>query len=208
MKNISFNIVLIVVIVCQPFNAISQTLNKKLLVGGQYDLNFSSYKTSYKGPTNSFTYNNYKTFSISPLVGYLVTTNLAFGVEIPYNYNKTSNESSISRSSAILIQPFVRYYIGNKKVKPYLLLSLGPGWQKTGSADFGWPETTQKTKLFKYQFKGGLSFFVNEFICFDFNLGYRSLTTFFKEPMVNGSYNEWKVLNKGMEAAIGLTVFL
>jgi outer membrane protein len=198
----------IIICLCSSFNAYSQTDKGKLLVGGQYGLNFSSYTSTFKGVNNSFENGKYRTLEISPQVGYFIFKNVPVGIDLIYNHSKTTLQSSDSRSSSLALMPFVRYYFGQAKLKPYLHISAGPGWEKTGSANFGWPEIIQKSKLFRYQLRGGLSAFFNDFISFDFSFGYKSNTQFFKEPMVDGTFTEWKVINNGLDAVIGVVVYL
>jgi len=188
--------------------AVSQDLGKKFIVEGIYYMNFSDYKTSYKGPTTSFDYYRYINFSLSPVAGYLVTNNLAFGLELPFSYGRVKGESTDSHSTSLLIEPLIRYYIGSKKLRPYASVAIGPGWQRSAEVQFGMPETVRKNKLFKYSISAGLAYLVKDNISFDLSFGYRSLTTYKKDPMVSGIYSEWQILDRGIEGSIGVVFFL
>lgn len=186
--------------------AYSQTDHGKILLGGQYILNFTSYTSTFKGSNNSYELGKYRTVGISPQIGFFIFKNVPFGAEFLYSYGKTTKGSSDSHNSSYSLIPFLRYYFGQSKIKPYVHLGAGPGWQKTIASDFGYT-TIEKAKLFRYQLKGGLCAFINDHVSLDFSLGYYSTTQSLKFNSLTGS-GESKVINKGLDAVIGLVVYL
>lgn len=73
--------------------------------------------------------NGYRSFStsVSPSAGYFVATNLVVGTGIPFSlstskyYNPSGDAHA--RNVSIGLSPYVRYYIGERKLKPYVGLA-------------------------------------------------------------------------------------
>jgi len=72
----------------------------------------------------SFTFRkNNSTINLAPAAGYFVAPNFVVGTGVPIIINRSDEGSDFYRSSAIGIAPFVRYYIGQSRLKPYLSFS-------------------------------------------------------------------------------------
>ncbi|WP_158500540.1 outer membrane beta-barrel protein [Spirosoma radiotolerans] len=75
------------------------------------------------------THNGYNSFSgsISPSAGYFVANNLVVGTGVPLSLNTSkyynSNGEVHYRSTGIGLAPYVRYYVGSNKLKPYVGVS-------------------------------------------------------------------------------------
>lgn len=213
MKNITRFIKLQIILLSITSTLLAQTEQKQFLLGGQYGLNFSSNTTTVNFSNNSYTGGKSRSLEIAPQVGYFILHNSAVGLEFLYNYNKeigqeTQGYASYNFTRSYSFIPFLRYYFGSKKIKPYLHAGAGPGWRKTGSKNYNFPENTQKTKLLFYELKGGLALFFNEHISFDFGIGYESTKTLFKEPLESGSFDEWNIVKKGINSTIGIVVYI
>jgi len=213
MKNITFFVKLLIILLGITSTLQAQTEQKQFLLGGQYGLNYSSNTTTFNFSNNSYVGGKSRSLGITPQIGYFIFHNSAIGLEFRYNYDKEFGQESqgyspynFTRSYSFI--PFLRYYFGSKKIKPYLHAGVGPGWQKTGSKNYQFPESTQKTKLFFYELKGGLAVFFNEHISFDFGVGYESTKTLYKESMQSGSSDEWNVVKKGINSTIGIVVYI
>lgn len=149
-----------------------------------------------------------KTIGIAPQLGYFIFKNFSVGFEVLYNNKRSTTPTGNNFSRTFSFVPFLRYYIGKGKFKPYLHTGIGPGISKTGSSNFGFPEQTQTSKLLIYEIRGGVEFSVYKNIGFDFGFGYNSTTIFFKEPMVNGSYNEWQNISNGTTGTLAIVIYL
>ena len=211
MKQIIFGSILLIVSCGLTNLTIAQTKQNQFLVGGQYSLNYSSNTSTFNGSNNSFESGKSRSFQITPQVGYFIFNHAAAGIEFIYRYNKEYGQeiqgvSNYDFTKNLLLIPFFRYYFGNGKVMPYLHTGIGPGWQKTGSKNYSFPETTQKTKLLFYELRGGLAFFINQSVSFDFGIGYESQKTLFNEPMVEGPSDKWNTLEKGIKSTLGIVV--
>lgn len=191
--------------------ALAQTEKKQFLIGGQYGLNFSTNTTTFNGNDNSFVKGKMRSLKIMPQVGYFFLNNTAIGLEPLYSFEKNIGQENQGyadydyiRSFSII--PFLRYYVGHGKFKPYLHAGVGPGWRKTGSKNYNFPEATQKSGVFFYELRGGLALFINDHISFDFGMGYESTKIIYKEPMSDGSSDKWNTLQKGINSTIGIVV--
>jgi len=63
--------------------------------------------------------------SISPIVGYFIIDDLSIGVIPSYNFQRENNNSTHLSNRDISISAFSRYYLGNKKLKPFIHLGIG-----------------------------------------------------------------------------------
>lgn len=184
--------------------AFSQTDKWKFMMGGQYDLNFNSYTSNYKGSNSSYEIGKYKTFDISPQIGLFLFSNIPVGIEFLYSYEIMDN--GINSSSSFNLMPFVRYYFCHSKIKPYLNIEAGPGWEKMKGPGFVDPGLS--IKIFTYKLGGGICTFINDFVSLDLSIGYKSSTQIytFHYP-IDGDYTS-KTRNKGFGASFGIMVYL
>ncbi|MPR37308.1 hypothetical protein [Salmonirosea aquatica] len=151
---------LIVGLLSGDFPAWAQTLNGKHLVGMQVgELNFS-----LRDNRASF-------MTLSPAYGKFVSSNLAFGLELPFYYSR--NTQPLNRATHIALTPFVRYYIGQGRVKPFLSVLAGPRYISTRRyiPVPGKTETVSYTDLL-YGARGGVAFFLNGWVSLDLSLSY------------------------------------
>lgn len=114
MKTLLFTLALLV---AGLFSATAQTEKGRWTVGAS---------------VGNFTYstqNGYNSFSgsLTPSAGYFVANNLAVGAGIPLSLttNKFSdpNGDTHTRTTSVGLSPYVRYYIGSSRLKPYVGVS-------------------------------------------------------------------------------------
>ena len=206
---ILFKIVIILSI--SQFSILAQTKQKQFLVGGQYSLDFSSNKSTFNGSNNSYESGKSRSLQIAPQVGYFFLRNTAVGLEFLYHFEKEFGQEYLGYANynyekSFSIIPFLRYYFGHGILKPYLHTGIGPGWVKTGSKNYNFPEFTQKSKILFYELRGGLGIFINEHISFDIGVGYEFTKQFYKESMIDGSYDEWNTIRKGIGTTVGIVI--
>lgn len=114
MKTVFFTLALVV---AGFSTSIAQTEKGRWTVGAQV------------GNFQYSTQNGYSAFSgsISPSVGYFVANNLVVGTGIPFSYSKNHyrnpNGDVHNRNTSVGLSPFVQYYFGTAKLKPYIGLS-------------------------------------------------------------------------------------
>jgi hypothetical protein len=197
---------LVIIFPVISLTAWSQTGKGKFLLGGQFDLNFSS--VTMPDIPNSSTGSKTRIIGIAPQLGYFILDNLPVGLEALYNSKKSTDDAGYKFSRTLSVVPFIRYYIGKGKIKPYIHAGIGPGISKTGSKSGNFPELTQSSKLLTREIRGGFEILVNKSVGFDFGFGYNSTTTYYKEPMVNGTFDEWKNVSKGTAGSIAVVIYL
>lgn len=182
----------------------AQTEKGKILVGGQSSLEFTTYKSS--GVTEYTSGDNGKSryLDITPQVGYFIANNFAVGLETPYSFSKEIDGDDSYITSSFVVVPFVRYYFGKTKVKPYLHGGIGPGWGKTKSEIYMGSDYNVSTNLLAYELGGGLGVFVNEHVSVDFGLGYGNASS----KWTDSSNMNRKDIVKGIDATIGIVVCL
>lgn len=138
----------------------AQTLKGKHLVGMQVgELNFSLRDS--RGSSVIF----------SPAYGKFVNSNLAFGLELPFYFFR--NTEPLSQVTHIALTPFVRYYIGAGRVKPFVSVLAGPRFISTRRyiPISGKTEYDSHTDLL-YGARGGVAFFINSWGSLDLSLSY------------------------------------
>jgi outer membrane protein W len=120
-------------------------------------------------------------FSLNPYAMYLVSKNLAVGLNLDYSYDFVKYYSSFQTESelvkystnSLLLAPVVRKYFGNSKCRPYIGLTSGlamyqtisfsaPSWDVSKSTNFG----------FFLNPEAGISYWLNDKVFFDLKASY------------------------------------
>jgi hypothetical protein len=150
----------------------AQTDKGDWMVGGNLSFNTAKKNTSIQ---------------FSPQAGYFFAKNFVLGGQLSVAYNEQGNTNITDFG----VGPFVRYYFGETKARPFFTgdMNFLSSHVKTeiGSAN---------TTAFEYFLGGGASFFINDNVAVDGILGYRHA----KYKDVEGS--------GGLNLRIGFQVFL
>lgn len=165
--------------------SISPTTKGNFIVGGSSSFNFSSENLKIKSDTvDDIDIGTNTFFSIAPSVGYFVFDNLVIGAEVTFSTGKFKSDDSDfkSKNTTIVASPFVRYYFGKTKIKPFLEGSIGLGSSKSESENFPIGDdivnsTETRTSIFAYNFNGGVAIFLNDFVSIDLGVGYFSTSS-------------------------------
>jgi hypothetical protein len=180
-----------------------------ILLGGQTNLSFSSITTSLKSNNVSSNYDKAKGFVFSPKFGYFVLKNLQIGIMIPLaiSSNRGISYDGDYKANSFQLIPLVQKYFGNKKVRPFIYAASGFGWGKAISRS---QSDTFKTKYKTYTLKsgGGVSFFINERISIDCNIGYSYDTDSVDSPTVGSTSYDHSIIQKGFNSEIGVNFYL
>jgi len=182
----------------------AQTEKGKILIGGQSSLEYSTYKSG--GVTQYTSANNDKTrnLDITPQIGWFIAHNFAVGLEVPYSHSKEFDGDDTYTTSSLMVMPFMRYYLGKSKIKPYLHGAIGPGWGKN-KTDISMGQNYETNfNLTGYEAGGGLGIFLNSHVSLDFSLGYGHISSKFTDY----TNMERKDIVKGIDANIGIVVCL
>ncbi|WP_420147892.1 hypothetical protein [Spirosoma sp.] len=114
--------------------------------------------------------------SLQPTYGWFVGNGLAVGAGIPFFHVSSGGASA----TQIGLAPFLRYYIGPSQVKPYLGGSIGV----INSSASGSGSNSNTDAL--YSATGGLAFFINKSVSFDFALSYTGGNTGSVSSLIGG----------------------
>ena len=187
----TLNLLKFITLCCISLNAFAQTEKGKYIIGATTTLNAGVIEHSLVQDHVSTLSERITRFSLSPHTGYFVKDNLALGAELSVSISNTKDYdyNSELRESTIAFSPFVRYYLGNKKVKPYMHASGGIGSYKdnyiASSSEYNDESTIT---LFYYSIGAGAGFFISDGVSIDLELGYGGISSKFNED-VRGRQN-------------------
>ena len=136
----------------------AQTEKGNWMVGSDLSFSYESTKVTIsekRGNTTIERDGTTNTFKFIPNVNYFVINNLAVGLGLEYQHEKTKGASDATNTFAIA--PNAHYYfpIGGK-LAPFVGAKVGHAWRSEGSND------SQKSRGFLFGVKGGIAYFVNE----------------------------------------------
>ncbi len=145
----------------------------KILLGGSSNLSFEHSTDSWKSDNGSGTSSKYTNVNLSPTIGIFVVKGLAVGLlfNVSYSVDKFEGTNSETyKSTDLTAEPFIRYYLNTKKIKPYFQINGGGGISnsKTGSS------STDKSSILLIGASTGIGIFLNDNISLDLGIGYSS----------------------------------
>ncbi len=110
--------------------------------------------------------------SIEPSIGYFVSNNVA----VEFTLDVESKEQDEYKQSSALIGPFIRLFIGQSNIKPYLQgdILFGSRIMDDGNDEF-------EFKTSGIDVGGGVAVFLNKRIALDFSIAYASITSTLEE---------------------------
>jgi len=158
----------------------------------------SIWKTDY----NSGDIGKTSSFKITPGIGYFLFKNFLVGIDFSLDYYHQKDNGKIYKETTTALSPFLRLYIGDKKVKPFINGAAGPGWIKTKS-EYNGNTSEQKSRLSGYEAGGGLAFFLSDGISLDLSIAYASATSKFTD----GSNVKWENTAKGFGSNFGFSMY-
>ncbi|UHG93466.1 outer membrane beta-barrel protein [Spirosoma oryzicola] len=153
--------------------------------------------------------------SLSPSAGYFVANGLLVGARVPlsyasvrypeYNSNGTSPVPAKSIATSYGLGPFVRYYVGSAKVKPYIGLSYTyslTNTKQTSSAR----ETVKNSSHYSLIVPTlGVAYFVTRNVALNAGLNYNSYrSTYEADQPTPGTYTD---TSKSFSLGIGFDLF-
>ena len=105
---------------------------------------------------------------LKPTYGYFVISQLAIGLAVPLYYYSGGIPKNSVKVTQIGLTPFLRYYIGPSRVKPFV--SIAGGFQKNKAVGGGSPTSIEYA--WGYSAGGGVAFFVTKSVSFDLAANY------------------------------------
>jgi hypothetical protein len=168
-----------------------QTDGGKIFLGGTTNLTADLSTSKWKSDDNSGTNSKTTSIDFEPHVGIFVVKNLAIGLSLDVYYSLYKNSSSEDKSSQTLLEgtPFLRFYIGNGKVKPFVQGKVGGGLEYYKDMPVDGTSTTSKYTVFNFGFMGGVALFLNDHVSLDLGLGFNSNSSKAKENNDNNYRN-------------------
>ena len=189
----------------------AQTEKGNVLLGGQTNFIFDTYKSSWKTESGSGDDSKTRDLSLTPQLGYFVLNNFVAGFRIPldYEFEQGIDYWYVDKYSSISLVPILRLYFGRAKVKPFIYGSAGKGWGREWGKYFDGTPYKIKVRKSTWKLGGGCAFFLNDKVSLDLDFGYlfNSYKTEYLEPaIIAGEKHE--DINKGFVTEIGVNVYL
>jgi hypothetical protein len=184
----------------------AQTTAGKLLLGGSSSMGFAASTNKWKDDNGSGTDSKDLSFNLTPQVGFFVINGLAVGLVLDIEYAASKDDASNDKdiSTTVVAGPFVRYYFGSSKIKPFVEGSGGFGvYSDKYDPDEG-NTITDKYGVMALQGKGGVAFFLNDAVSLELGLSYNYLSV---KPKEDNDTN-FKMMNGGIAMDIGIVVVL
>lgn len=176
-----------------------QITKGRLYISGSSDLSLLSLK---KEETGRFEKSSEETsFSFAPSAAYVVFDNTLLGVRLNYSSLKETEGEREEMDKSLGIGPFVRYYVGEWKFKPFVEGEIQVGNSKYSNKDGTDLDTELEYKLFGYAVSGGVAAFVNDYLSFDMSIGYQGQNR-------EGKELDHAIDSKGLAVRLGVSIVL
>ncbi|RYC66912.1 outer membrane beta-barrel protein [Spirosoma sordidisoli] len=202
MKNVVCSLTLLVLGIS---SATAQTEKGRWTVGAQVG------NISYSPGEKPYRITNFSV-SVLPSAGYFVADNLVVGLSVPVNYQHyqtrfatVGNTQYSITNTQLGLAPFVRYYVGSARLRPFIDATVGytQQWYRARNLN-GVSENLYKQGSFAYGGSIGAAYFINNTVSLDASLGYRKnnvvntslVSTGYREPGTIG-------LNVGFRIFLG-----
>lgn len=149
-------------------------------------------------------------FSLTPKAGYFVFNETVVGIDFPFSYNSTVNENTASSSSQTQITlnfqvaPFIRKYIGEKKIRPFIEAEGGFGYSLNRLFDVTGARSTNSYTLSAFSILGGVSASLSKSVAADLSLGYSTTT----QEQINNNPTMQRTIHGTFGLNLGITVVL
>lgn len=174
----------------------AQTEKGNWMVGSDLSFSYESTKVTIsekRGNTTIERDGTTNTFKFIPNVNYFVINNLAVGLGLEYQHEKTKGASDATNTFAIA--PNAHYYfpIGGK-LAPFVGAKVGHAWRSEGSSD------SQKSRGFLFGLKGGIAYFVNEGAALTGYVGYDQMNL--KEKINTNNSEKYGKFGVGIGVAL------
>lgn len=149
---------------CLSLLVLGQTEKGKSLIGADTKFNINVYPESDR-----------VFFELGIQLGGFVANNFAIGAEALISTDKRKENDERLGTETYAIAPFIRYYFGENKIKPFIHTSLGIGTSKSKYNYTYSGIIENKSFLLLYELGGGVAFFFNDKISANFKLGYSEI---------------------------------
>ena len=191
------------IILSFTFTVFGQTEKGKFFVSGDINLDFSFHEKKFKNSVDITDEGHITNFGFSPFAGYFLSNKLAVGISVPVSIESEKTDAgNIYRLSSFVIAPFIRYYLGQGKLKPFIYGLAGTGKLKAKIIISSDDIIESSYNLFVYEFGYGLAFYLNDIVSLDVTMNYTSEIT--QDNSTFGS--KLKEISRGANVNIGFTI--
>ena len=181
----------------------AQTSPGNLLLGGTSDLSFGITLSSIKSDNISDDNGTRIHANINPLIGVFVAPGLAIGGSIPLGYSQLNRDLLTTTSYHAGITPFVRYYIGKAKVKPFVGIYGGAQYMVSKYDDTMTIANNERLSTM-FGFRGGAAFFVGDHAALELGLRFGTNRS---KSLINNSTNLVNI-DTGFSLFGGVAIFI
>lgn len=202
----------------------AQTEKGKFEIGSAVNMDLSYNSNANKGDIDSRfdQQNNSISFGVQPRVGYFLFNGFVAGVGLDYHTEVGTldeNHDSLrfklkNRSYQIAVSPYVKYYFGSGKLKPFVgaSFSYGKNYGKSESIptylgddlteDSKLDTHTHKSDYTSYSIFPGVSYFINDNVSLDLMLKYIHTKYSYKDYYIDTEQEN------GFDVNVGISIFL
>jgi outer membrane protein W len=156
--------------------------------------------------------------SLTPIAGYFIAKNLVVGAGLPLSLSSSRTKDALSvyggyeaksTITGIGIAPFIRYYLGDAKLKPFLGLSYSYVLTKANYQSYTGAKSSAKGHTNVITPNLGLAYFITRNIALNATLGYnvQSQNRFFLVSAPSGVDTTPAVTTKSLDFGIGFQLF-
>lgn len=201
-------------------NAFAQTEGGKFYMSGSTNIMAAFGNTTYKlepkdGDETEYDGPKTTAFNVGPSVGFFLFDGFAAGLFLNYTYMKEDQDADEEKGinqytttfNELIFGPFLKFYIGQSNVKPFLVGSVGFGNQKTkyeGDENYmKSDENEYELKLFNWSAGAGVAFFPSESVSLEFGVAYGS-----DKYTHETEYGDQHETDTGIGVRFGIGVFL
>jgi len=205
MKNTNYTLFTLLLIsffiFCNFLSANGQETDKwDFMVGGDFSLSSNTLKLKNDVASNEISNEYY--IKIKPVFGYFFTDNIAIGININYDYARYGSKEN---SNSISAGPFLRIYLGNSYVKPFIHGGVGFGnYKYSYDSSNNYDDIDISAYLFNYNIGGGVAFFLNEYVALEVLVYYDNTSL---KPNENNEENI-KEVHSIVSLDVGFQVYL
>jgi len=108
-------------------------------------------------------------FTLTPNIGWFVVDGLAQGGQISIFLTDDDRYTYLN----ISLMPFIRYYFGKAKTKPFIHAAIGLGFDTYWRINFEGEKIKRSDNQLNYELKAGIAYFITEQVALEGALAYR-----------------------------------
>ncbi|WP_345249334.1 outer membrane beta-barrel protein [Nibrella saemangeumensis] len=151
--------------------------------------------------------------SVNPSTGYFIVDNFLVGVGLPLSYStqRQGNPTILLRgsSNSLGISPYVRYYVGQSNVKPYLGVSysIATSYGRYTNLINSPQRTVNRGNSMQFTPSAGVAYFLTRNVSLDTQVGYHWVRSRMTSKADGLSENKFTTIYRNASLTIGFNLF-